>query len=199
MRPERKLLLAGIILLLAVCAALPFQAGKLRNSEAKTGRDKLVRWRKNAANRPVPLQMHHGESPADDLQEAYERQSPAVLPESPIAEASTGFEELNSPAPPKISSAYRPLLESSNPTPIRAVPAEAARPENREARKLTEPSEIVYHRIRDGDTLQSIAARYLGDSKRYLEIYNLNREKLPSDKVLPLNVVLKVKIDRQGS
>jgi len=42
------------------------------------------------------------------------------------------------------------------------------------------------HKIADGDTLRKLAAAYLGDSERYLEIYELNRSVLASPDLLPI-------------
>ncbi len=48
------------------------------------------------------------------------------------------------------------------------------------------------HVVADGDTLHLLAARYLGDSGRYLEIYAANRELLRSAEVLPIGVELRI-------
>jgi nucleoid-associated protein YgaU len=50
----------------------------------------------------------------------------------------------------------------------------------------------VKHRVRDGDTLSFLALRYLGAARRYLEIYEANRNILPSPDLLPLGVVLEI-------
>ncbi|MFH1268719.1 MAG: tail protein X [Planctomycetota bacterium] len=48
------------------------------------------------------------------------------------------------------------------------------------------------HKIVDGDTLRDLAERYLGDGNRYLEIFEANRDLLPSANVLPIGVELKI-------
>ena len=48
------------------------------------------------------------------------------------------------------------------------------------------------HRIVDGDTLQSLAARYLGSEDRAMEIFEANRDPLSSPKVLPIGKLLKI-------
>jgi hypothetical protein len=48
------------------------------------------------------------------------------------------------------------------------------------------------HRISDGDTLRKLAAAYLGDSDRYLEIFELNRATLSSPDLLPIGAALKI-------
>ncbi|HUT08978.1 MAG TPA: LysM domain-containing protein [Thermoguttaceae bacterium] len=42
------------------------------------------------------------------------------------------------------------------------------------------------HRIVDGDSLANLAQRYLGSADRALEIYEANRDVLPSPQVLPI-------------
>lgn len=48
------------------------------------------------------------------------------------------------------------------------------------------------HLVRDGDTLSSLADEYLGSSKRYLEIYEANRELLASPDLLPIGAELQI-------
>ncbi len=48
------------------------------------------------------------------------------------------------------------------------------------------------HTIRDGDTLSRLAERYLGEGRRYLEIYEYNRDVLPGPDVLPIGAQLRI-------
>ena len=48
------------------------------------------------------------------------------------------------------------------------------------------------HRIIEGDTLPKLAASYLGDSARYVEIFHVNREVLGDPRLLPIGVELKI-------
>jgi nucleoid-associated protein YgaU len=48
------------------------------------------------------------------------------------------------------------------------------------------------HVIVDGDSLATLAAQYLGSAERYLEIYEANRDHLPSPAVLPIGVELRI-------
>jgi phage tail protein X len=48
------------------------------------------------------------------------------------------------------------------------------------------------HKIADGDTLEILAERYLGSADRYAEIYEANRDVLPSSVLLPIGVQLKI-------
>lgn len=48
------------------------------------------------------------------------------------------------------------------------------------------------HKIVDGDTLATLAERYLGDADRSPELYEVNRDLLPNPEVLPIGLELKV-------
>ncbi|HUY36568.1 MAG TPA: LysM peptidoglycan-binding domain-containing protein [Pirellulales bacterium] len=56
------------------------------------------------------------------------------------------------------------------------------------------PSPAVKHTIRDGDTLISLARRYLGDGGRFQEIFAANRRRLPNADVLPIGVEIEIPI-----
>jgi nucleoid-associated protein YgaU len=54
--------------------------------------------------------------------------------------------------------------------------------------------EFTSHRIVDGDTLSGLAQRYLGSSKRFSEIFDANRDRLPSPDLLPIGVELRIPV-----
>ena len=60
-----------------------------------------------------------------------------------------------------------------------------------EVRRLPTVSTAT-HVLRDGDTLQDIARRYLGDADRWQEIYELNRQALPDPDILPIGLELRL-------
>lgn len=53
---------------------------------------------------------------------------------------------------------------------------------------------IVKHKIGDGDTLTSLARRYLGDGSRFQEIFAANRDRLSSADVLPIGVEIEIPV-----
>jgi nucleoid-associated protein YgaU len=61
---------------------------------------------------------------------------------------------------------------------------------------LAPPLEVTpterMHIVHEGDSLDSLAKRYLGDEGRALEIFDLNREALENPHVLPLGVELRI-------
>jgi nucleoid-associated protein YgaU len=54
------------------------------------------------------------------------------------------------------------------------------------------PPKLLRHKIIDGDTLPSLAQKYLGAKDRYLEIFELNRDILKSPDLLPIGKQLKI-------
>jgi len=48
------------------------------------------------------------------------------------------------------------------------------------------------HKIVDGDTLASLAQRYLGSESRAIDIYQANRDVLTDPNILAINTVLKI-------
>lgn len=66
-------------------------------------------------------------------------------------------------------------------------------PELPKLRPVRKPeTTYVVHRIVDGDTLSRLAQRYLGSSKRFLEIYEANRDRLQSPDLLPIGLELRI-------
>lgn len=89
------------------------------------------------------------------------------------------------PPPPDIARDYPPIR-------ARMLPPEApllgaGMPEGEAADALPRT-----HKIVDGDTLADLAARYLGDAERCLEIYEANRDVLPSPGVLPIGIEIRI-------
>ncbi|HVX15803.1 MAG TPA: LysM peptidoglycan-binding domain-containing protein [Pirellulales bacterium] len=54
------------------------------------------------------------------------------------------------------------------------------------------PTTFTTHRIADGDTLSRLAQRYLGSGSRFREIFDANRDRLPSPDLLPIGVVIRI-------
>lgn len=48
------------------------------------------------------------------------------------------------------------------------------------------------HRVQKGDTLSALAARYLGSSERFWEIFTANRDRLRNPDVLPIGLELRI-------
>ncbi len=77
-------------------------------------------------------------------------------------------------------------VERREPTVKNSAPAVATPPSN------DRPVAFTMHRIADGDTLSRLAHRYLGSSSRFREIFEANRDRLPSPDLLPIGVVIRI-------
>lgn len=73
-------------------------------------------------------------------------------------------------------------------------PADAEAPEEPEA---AAPTRI--HRVQRGDTLSSLAARYLGSSERFWELFTANRDRLQNPDLLPVGLELRIPPDEPAA
>ncbi len=55
------------------------------------------------------------------------------------------------------------------------------------------PREVI-HVVQNGDTLEKMAKRYLGDPTRALEIFKINRDRLANPHLLPIGAELRVPV-----
>lgn len=208
MSSSRRLVLGVAVLLSTVLAALPFKKQLLNKEAQNCERLSDFRWREARASVPTPLKVREGESPAKELHASVANRQRATEGERenwvkhPVTIRETS-------KPPRIPETYRPLLQpgpaASPPEGIRmkgtATAENSSGPEDRietSSDGVTKPDDtrIIRHRIRDGDTLQALAAKYLGDPGRHQEIYEANKDRLPSEEVLPLNLTIEIYVPR---
>ena len=74
--------------------------------------------------------------------------------------------------------------------PVRGPKAPAAY--TRRAVAIRGGSDVVMHRVVDGDTLRRLAERYLGDEASYMDIFHANRKLLVQPDLLPLGEKLMI-------
>lgn len=174
----RRLVALGI-LGLGACAALPFYQRPSRLH--------------------VPQRSSHGEDAAwcnPDLN----LQAPAA-PQAAVPAASRVLPPSGvrrpSPPPPvhrQPASGSIPELDFEYPSRLPSLPAAAALPgEPPFAHQPSPPARR--HRVVDGDTLQELARKHLGDGQRALEIFEANRDRIHDPDVLPIGVELVIPSD----
>lgn len=118
----------------------------------------------------------------------------------PAAQLSDQIDPVDSPETPSLptgaddahSLAAAPYVPQFDAEPAQASQSRRVAGAHLEAKSQLPPRRRQTHRVRDGDTLSSLARDYLGSSKRYLEIYEANRDVLASPDLLPIGAELKL-------
>lgn len=118
---------------------------------------------------------------------------PTVWPElrSPLAEPPAAEAPSLDNSPYGARPSFDAAASSSDFPPLRdrrsVAPAASVAPVERQPVATT----YTQHVVTDGDTLPTIAERYLGDSARAQELFELNRDRLDHPDVLPIGMVLR--------
>jgi len=154
-----------------VCAALPF-----RNEAVNAPADPraAVEFPDAAAVRDeLTLQLTIPTTPvADPITVSGQQATPAVAEKKPTPQPQElRRDELQ--APPKIASAFQPLVAAFPAAKEEATTTNFDKPEQR-------------HRIADGDTLDALAERYLGNRNQWRSIYEANDGLLSDRDILPI-------------
>jgi len=191
---SRLLAVAGV-LCAGVIAAWPFRQSPLRPAAPP------------AAAAPLELTLRR-----EDVvlyASPYAETSPAVNLEA-IASAQINRAQVNRPSSEKPGTVKRTFeltnLAPPPPLPIAFQPAAASepatagdwRPISREPPRTAlrpEPSKLQQprpYRLRDGDTLENVAERFLGNSQRAAEIFDANRDVLPRPDLLPVGKTIMI-------
>jgi nucleoid-associated protein YgaU len=111
-----------------------------------------------------------------------------LIAEAPVASrprATIGSPLEPAAPPPKLARVYPRQDEFSDPR--ESPPIDYGLLQGEDSRPA-----VRIHRIVDGDTLASLAQRYLGSADRQREIYEANRDLLSDPGVLPIGVELKI-------
>ncbi len=119
--------------------------------------------------------------------------APAPAAKTPPNMPST-FQQTLTPVPPPLPE----LSTSTNRQPIEPAPVARVQQSDRFHHEEEHEESERMHVVRNGDTLEKLAQRYLGSESRANEIYELNREQLSSPELLPIGVVLKLPSRRQA-
>ena len=169
--------LVPLILISALVAAWPFRQRETTSGVHQTIDDRGIRLKSPFAY-PLQVASMPEPSPASELYEAEsatKSEQVVTLPEVRAADPLDRDE-----APPEIALDYQSTFEAGSeigPIAARRVEGDyGIDPHDDE-----DSGNLQRYRIRDGDTLPSIARKYLGDESRFAEIYELNKHRLPYD------------------
>jgi hypothetical protein len=88
-------------------------------------------------------------------------------------------------SPPQMPEMYQALLRTSA-EPASTLASRSRRPDWADHSSTARRRRPKEHRIVDGDTLPALAERYLGDAARADELFERNRDILPSRDLLPV-------------
>ena len=181
----RKRWLVGlVILVVGCCAALPFQRRAMEGSP-------------RTQDLPLPTTTADANSQLQLML--------ATSASTPTSSGAQGLHDQQRIKPLRLSSprsiverpkpaAQLPSIEESYPAGIPAIqpPADQFRAPQQEMPLDQKTRHNRYHQIQDGDTLEELAARYLGDAGKATAIYNANRSILASPELLPLGHWLRI-------
>ena len=165
----------------------PSWKAELDESEASELTDAAMRIDSQASSRQAAPTMPPPDELAaeeNDLERVAPRQTSPGFNSHPAPGASLEGQLVDLPGD-VVAVQRGPLAESDN-SPRRNPTAQSA---------ASGGFKTVQHVVRDGDTLQSLAQRYLGDARRGMEIFHANRDKLRSPQTLPIGDELIIVVD----
>jgi nucleoid-associated protein YgaU len=176
-RPGTKLFTAVLLLAGAAALSLSFRRDPARPARPPATKTQPLVLRETPP--PADVQIVRPDAPTAEIQPTLLAPPPRGVVESDRTEA-----EWARLAPPPMMARTFPNL------PVRS----AAESEpglqiafNRDRRPLER-----FHRVRDGDTLEKLAERYLGDRSRWHEIYQCNSRVIERPDLLPLGTRLRI-------
>jgi len=177
-RASRVLIACGVVVL-GLCAALPFRQ-RPPVFQATTGRPFVpLSLTLRHPEAPLELAPKNDVSPAVGLEAIAGSSVPAPSdPRAPVADRSPDLRNLV--PPPALPVSFQPLDERPPASDWRPDPPLAARP----------MAMLRRYRLRDGDTLEKLAERFLNNRERAAEIFEANRDILARPDLLPVGVTI---------
>jgi nucleoid-associated protein YgaU len=175
-RASRLSIAAGVVLV-GLCAALPFRQRQPRSRPPAPSAAPLeLALRQPDA--PLQLAPRADISPAASLDPIAMRRAPDS---GPALTSLRTPDLMNLAPPPSLPVAFQPSERNSPPSDWR--------PDSL-ARSAKPPGKPRQYRLRDGDTLEKIAERFLGTRERAGEIFEANRDVLARPDLLPVGFTI---------
>ena len=139
-----------------------------------------------------PVVSADGSGPENSPQQSPDRQAdPTDSPRPADPDSLAGTDPPPDPIPPAPQTSESPIpLPQQNPTQTATVEPDPQQPS--QALPTDLPSEGLWHRVKPGETLGGLAARYLGSSVRFMELYQANRDRLKSPNDLRVGVTIRI-------
>lgn len=199
MTRKRKILTAGLILALGCALAWPFRKSAGEPAGFSTPRENQAETPRASNGDPIASlpAAPVSEIPVAPDQVVARMASTNEATETPRSNGLESFDLANHPA---LAQRESETAELTTPTPPEATDSTtrpaytvAQSPAPRGSQNAW-PAELI-HVVVNGDTLEKLAERYLHDSGRSLEIFDLNRDQLSNPHLLPIGVELRVPVD----
>lgn len=200
MKDLRKLLFVLAVMATGALAAMPFQKGKRTDRPMQNAlpEDLVLRrdvdWRIGLSPTSIRGPDKNGNTRRGPLQQP---SRPAVIHAPQQVDTLSSIDATRAP---ELSDRYQPFgvsTEIPRSTENRSVgPVVRDVKENRYRGQPppipTDDPPALRHTIRDGDSLEELAARYLGDRELYLELFESNRDVLSRPDVLPIGREIRI-------
>ena len=194
MSRARKLIIVSVVLALGIGLALPFRKVAFEDQpEMVTNSEKVVLSDNTTLERPISASSAQVQAKMTSMGEA---KQPILAKRN-----RSGFDLVNHPTvqnpmskakqrpvamqPARRHAQYRPFDSQLRPT-YETI-------ESIDSGEVEWPREVV-HVVSDGDTLEKLARRYLGDEARALEIFEMNRNTLVNPHQLPIEAELRIPV-----
>lgn len=176
-RPGTRLFTALLLLAGAAALALSFRRDPARPVKPPATKTQALVLRETPP--PADIQIVRPDAPTAEIQPTLLAPPPRAVVEPDRTDA-----ELARLAPPPMMARTYPNL----PAGPRSESGSGLEIGINEDRRPLER----FHRVRDGDTLESLAERYLGDRSRWQEIYRYNSRAIERPDLLPLGARLRI-------
>ena len=178
---RRRLLAASTVLVAGTAAAIPFYHAERPDIPAKS-----VAIANSKPREMVPLQIAGETTEQNHLSQRPGVDAAKRADSSPKPQSSSRA-PMSVPQLPNML----PTIEKQVPPASAIIRTHPASPSNATSVAPTEVRQRL-HRIADGDSLELLARRFLGDASRWPEIRDANRDILIADDILPIGKELRI-------
>lgn len=187
----KRRILGITVISVGVCAALPFRYQAV-NAPDDTCEVPAASTSRNELTLQLTIPAAMAAAPATEISP---RPVSSVATTKPTPPHEVRREELQTP--PSIASTFEPLVAAPRvaTSPVATFPVATTKPVLTTGRG--QPAQR--HRISDGDTLEALAERYLGDRDRWPSIWEANDGLLRDPSILPIGLEIRIPQFRQPS
>ena len=194
---RRRLIAATLVMVVGAISAFPFY--RIAPQVALTARPESPSETNSTQPGTIALQLSTGETDNAENPEPANRSfaAPFSSPSTSSGDTTGGSQ----PLIPKLSNRHPSAEETVPPVaPIRkpVLNSLSSLPEGPSLPEEDRDNRQRMHRIIDGDSLEELALRFLGDRTRWQEIRDANRDVLTMDDILPIGKQIRIPSREEG-